>query len=113
MLISLNHEEPDRVPRFLFYTPEVQSKICSILNIDVVDNPYLFDIEVENDLMLCYRGISNIPGVYQEKYIGDKKLVDQIGNTITFFTRAHIVARDKEVALDEIKYFQKIAGIIK
>lgn len=75
MLISLNHEEPDRVPRFLFYTPEVQSKICSILNIDVVDNPYLFDIEVENDLMLCYRGISNIPGVYQEKYIGDKKLV--------------------------------------
>ena len=45
--------------------------------------------------------------------IGDKKLVDQIGNTITFFTRAHIVARDKEVALDEIKYFQKIAGIIK
>jgi uncharacterized protein (DUF3084 family) len=26
--------------------------------------------------------------------IGDKKLIDQIGNTITFFTRAHVVKSD-------------------
>ena len=69
--------------------------------------------------------------------IGDEKLLSQIGNTITYFTRTHIVkvsedvsgnidvAVDDEAAdldaeesmfeanLQEVKKWQKIAGIIK
>ena len=67
--------------------------------------------------------------------LGDEKLTDQIGNTITYFTRAHISqvdenedynsdvedisvedpAEDAEVgfALQEVKRFKKLAGIIK
>lgn len=54
------------------------------------------------------------------KSLGDEKLVDQIGNTITFFTRAHIVGQELEEeeteSLNEnkeYKRFQKLAGIIK
>ena len=66
--------------------------------------------------------------------LGDEKLTDQIGNTITYFTRAHVAtvdeaemdqdsvidvsvdnpAEDAVVGLDEsTKRFQKLAGIIK
>ena len=66
--------------------------------------------------------------------IGDEKLLSQIGNTITYFTRTHIVkvsedmsgnldvAVDDEAAdleaeenanLQEVKRFKKLAGIIK
>lgn len=36
--------------------------------------------------------------------MGDEKLVNQIGNTITYFTRAHVVRKDNEVAetLEEV-----------
>lgn len=47
----------------------------------------------------------------QAKQIGDEKLVDQIGNTITFFTRTHIVG--KETPINEVKRFKTLAGIIK
>lgn len=42
--------------------------------------------------------------------MGDEKLINQIGNTITFYTRAHIV---KEEDLFETKRMQRLAGIIK
>ena len=66
--------------------------------------------------------------------IGDEKLLSQIGNTITYFTRTHIVKvsedmsgnldieddneaetldAEAELNLQEVKRFQKIAGIIK
>ena len=45
--------------------------------------------------------------------LGDEKLVDQIGNTITFFTRSQIVKEEKEKMLQETKRMQRIAGIIK
>lgn len=46
--------------------------------------------------------------------LGDEKLVDQIGNTITFFTRSQIVKEEeKEEMLQETKRMQRIAGIIK
>jgi hypothetical protein len=51
--------------------------------------------------------------------LGDDKLTDQIGNTITFFTRSHIVGGDqKEASLEEIELYEmrrmkRIAGIIK
>jgi uncharacterized protein with beta-barrel porin domain len=51
--------------------------------------------------------------------LGDDKLTDQIGNTITFFTRTHIVGGEQkdanleEIELYEITRMKKIAGIIK
>jgi hypothetical protein len=53
------------------------------------------------------------------KTLGDDKLTDQIGNTITFFTRSHIVGGNQEDAsLEEIELYEmrrmkRIAGIIK
>ena len=72
VLIALDHKEPDRVPKYIFYTPEVFKKISDILNIDTGSNPYLFDIELENDLLMTYRGISNIPGVLHSEVSFDK-----------------------------------------
>ena len=34
--------------------------------------------------------------------LGDKKLMDQIGNTITFFTRAHVVEKPKGAVAEEL-----------
>jgi uncharacterized protein with beta-barrel porin domain len=51
--------------------------------------------------------------------LGDDKLTDQIGNTITFFTRSHIVGSEqKDASLEEIELYEitrmkRIAGIIK
>jgi len=50
--------------------------------------------------------------------LGDEKLTDQIGNTITYFTRAHIARVDEsgvneEEDLSESIRFKKLAGIIK
>ena len=51
--------------------------------------------------------------------LGDDKLTDQIGNTITFFTITHIVGGEQkdanleEIELYEITRMKRIAGIIK
>ena len=81
VLTSLNHEEPDRAPKYLFTTPEVFEKLVKALGIDVHEDPYIFDVELENDLMLCYRGISNIPGILREKCKENEKelLIDNWG----------------------------------
>lgn len=42
--------------------------------------------------------------------LGDEKLIDQIGNTITFFTRSHVVKTQE--GLQEVKRFKKLAGLI-
>jgi uncharacterized protein Veg len=50
------------------------------------------------------------------KQLGDKKLIDQIGNTITFYTRTHIVGteEDKDLELNESKNrMKKLAGLSK
>jgi hypothetical protein len=42
--------------------------------------------------------------------MGDEKLINQIGNTITFYTRQHVV---KEEELFEVKRMKVLAGILK
>lgn len=44
------------------------------------------------------------------KATGDEKLMNQIGNTITFYTRQHVV---KEEELFEVKRMKVLAGILK
>jgi len=45
------------------------------------------------------------------KTLGDKKLEDQIGNTITFFTRTHVVG--KEAVAEDLSMYRmlRIAGL--
>ena len=43
--------------------------------------------------------------------LGDKKLIDQIGNTITFFTRAHVVEKPKGAVAESI--FPMLKKILK
>ena len=48
--------------------------------------------------------------------LGDEKLEDQIGNTLTFFTRAHVVKEDMledeaEMGLEEVARMKKLAGL--
>ena len=47
--------------------------------------------------------------------LGDEKLADQIGNSITFFTRTHVVGQDQvaEEINEETNRMQKLAGIKK
>jgi len=52
--------------------------------------------------------------------MGDEKLMDQIGNTITYYTRAHVVSSTNEEAIAEeskenldesLARFAKLAGL--
>ena len=43
--------------------------------------------------------------------LGDKKLIDQIGNTITFFTRAHVVEKPKGAVAESM--FPMLKKILK
>ncbi len=45
------------------------------------------------------------------KDMGDEKLETQIGNTITYFTRAHVVKKDEAVAETSLK--ERIKEVIK
>jgi len=110
------------------------------INVDVEDEIDVDDVSKESDIEVK----SEIPGESadtaailglltkaQEKAegMGDEKLMDQIGNTITYYTRAHVVAETneevvaeetveekediKKEGLDEsLSRFKKLAGII-
>ena len=45
--------------------------------------------------------------------LGDKKLIDQIGNTITFFTRAHVVEKPKAAGAVAESMFPMLKKILK
>ena len=121
------------------------------VNIDVEDDIDIDDvsdkseIEVDSELSGESSDVSAILGLLtkaQEKAgdMGDEKLLDQIGNTITYYTRAHVVAEMedgdddpseekegarrgkrslkqtpemKEELNEEFARFQKLAGLIK
>ena len=116
------------------------------INIDVEDDIDIDDvsdkseIEVDSELAGEDADVSAILGLLtkaQEKAgkMGDEKLLDQIGNTITYYTRAHVVAENartdaeeegykdgmkdekedlkKEEVNEEFARFQKLAGLIK
>ena len=123
--------------------------------VDVEDNEEV-DVDIEKDVEIDDESVesdievdASMPGESADEVavqsllmkaqeeaakLGDEKLTDQIGNTITYFTRAHVAtvdeaemdqdsvidvsvdnpAEDAVVGLDEsTKRFQKLAGIIK
>ena len=109
-------------------------------DIDIDDVSKESDIEVKSELPGEDADVSAVLGLLtkaQEKAsdMGDEKLMDQIGNTITYYTRAHVVAEErddmdeaqdrsidrgeeekdvkKEELNEEFARFKKLAGLIK
>ena len=97
-------------------------------DVDVDDVSKESDIEVKSELPGESSDTAAILGLLtkaQEKAegMGDEKLMDQIGNTITYYTRAHVVtSTNEELELEEAKKeeldeslsrFKKLAGLIK
>ena len=112
-------------------------------DIDVDDVSDESEIEVDSELAGEDADVSAILGLLTKaqanaKELGDEKLMDQIGNTITYYTRAHVVAEEagddmgdtmreededmrnegikddkKEELNEEFARFQKLAGLIK
>ena len=117
------------------------------INIDVEDDIDIDDvsdkseIEVDSELAGEDSDVSAILGLLTKaqanaKDLGDEKLMDQIGNTITYYTRTHVVAEDnrkryekegdpridkkeeyrdmkKEEVNEEFARFAKLAGLNK
>ena len=100
-------------------------------DIDVDDVSKESDIEVKSEIPGESEDVAAVLGLLtkaQEKAegMGDEKLLDQIGNTITYYTRAHVVKSGdvaesvaeevteevKEVVNEEVKRFKKLAGLI-
>ena len=70
-------------------------------DIDIDDVSDRSEIEVDSELAGESADISAILGLLtkaqeEAKSLGDEKLLDQIGNTITYYTRAHVVASTNE-----------------
>ena len=102
-------------------------------DVDVDDESSKSEIEVDSELAGESSDTAAVLGLLtkaQEKAsaMGDEKLMDQIGNTITYYTRAHVVAStNEEVELEEVELeeakkeeldeslsrFKKLAGLIK
>ena len=99
------------------------------INVDIEDEVNIDDesdkseIEVDSELAGESSDTAAVLGLLtkaQEKAsaMGDEKLMDQIGNTITYYTRAHVVAstnedlENKELN-EEVLRFRKLAGLIK
>jgi len=96
-------------------------------DIDVTDNA---NVEMTGDKKEIQDNLQ--AALEAAKALGDQKLIDQIGNSITFFTRTHIVGKDEvaeEIGIDidnpatdaevgmkldeSINRMQKLAGLIK
>jgi hypothetical protein len=65
--------------------------------VDIDDESSESEIEVDSELAGEDADVSAILGLLTKaqanaKDLGDEKLMDQIGNTITYYTRAHVVA---------------------
>jgi|TARA_B110000091_G_C13622606_1_gene393644 hypothetical protein len=78
---------------------EIDIDIEDDINIDDVSDKS--EIEVDSELAGESADVAAILGLLtkaqeEAKSLGDDKLLDQIGNTITYYTRAHVVASTNE-----------------
>ena len=104
-------------------------------DVDVDDVSKESDIEVKSEVPGESEDVAAVLGLLtkaQEKAegMGDEKLLDQIGNTITYYTRAHVVKSGdvaenvaeevteevteevNEVVNEEVTRFKKLAGLL-
>ena len=112
-------------------------KVSEAEEVDVEDNEEV-DVDIEKDVEIDDESVESdievkgsMPGENADEVavqsllmkaqeeaakLGDEKLTDQIGNTITYFTRAHVATVDEEVVEplnEEVARFKKLAGLIK
>ena len=78
---------------------EIDIDVEDDINIDDVSDKS--EIEVDSELAGKSADVAAILGLLtkaqeEAKSLGDDKLLDQIGNTITYYTRAHVVASTNE-----------------
>ena len=108
------------------------------VDVDVEKDVSVDDEETESDISIK----TSVPGESEDveavqglltkaqqeaEKLGDEKLLAQIGNTITYFTRKHVVAVDEaveeiaeevteeaveEVINEEVSRFKKLAGLL-
>jgi len=83
-----------------------------------VDDTETVDVEAESEISPEVKATQDAltAAIEAAKALGDQKLADQIGNSITFFTRTHVVGKGQvaESQLnEETKRMQKLAGIKK
>ena len=83
------------------------------IDVDIEKDVKVDDVEKESDIEVK----SEVPGESEDvaavlglltkaqaeaEVLGDEKLMDQIGNTITYYTRAHVVTSTNESTGDEV-----------
>ena len=78
-------------------------------DIDIDDVSKKSEIEVDSELAGEDSDVAAILGLLTKaqanaKDLGDEKLMDQIGNTITYYTRTHVVAEDARTDAEEEGY---------
>ena len=74
--------------------------------VDIDDKSDKSEIEVDSELAGEDSDVVAILGLLtkaqsEAKALGDEKLMDQIGNTITYYTRAHVVATNEDLESGE------------
>ena len=128
----------DGAKSFLKEAEKVDVEDNEDVDIDIEKDVKIDDEEAESDIEVK----SEIPGESEDvaailglltkaqeeaSNLGDEKLMDQIGNTITYYTRAHVVAEVEDDGLEEmvddeevkeelneeLQRFRKLAGLIK
>ena len=77
--------------------------------VDIDDESSESEIEVDSELAGEDSDVAAILGLLtkaqsEAKALGDEKLMDQIGNTITYYTRAHVVATNEEQGMDPERF---------
>ena len=100
--------------------------------VDVEDNEDI-DVDIEKDVKVDDKSVEtdidvkgSMPGETEDEIevqsllmkaqeeaekLGDEKLTDQIGNTITYFTRAHVATVDEAEEMDEIAALPGASGV--
>ena len=77
--------------------------------VDIDDESSKSEIEVDSELAGEDSDVAAVLGLLtkaqeEAKGLGDEKLLDQIGNTITYYTRAHVVATNEEQGMDPERF---------
>jgi hypothetical protein len=92
-IVNINEEEAEE---------EVEDEVEDDIKLNSSDDDMINDIQ------------SNLENALEAaRNIGDEKLTNQIGNTLTFLMRTHIVQQGNQSELNESYRMKKLAGLIK
>jgi len=131
---ELVFDTAEREDFYMHLNPEADSTfpIDEAEEVDVEDNEKV-DVDIEKDVEVDDESVEtdidvkgSMPGEGEDEIavqsllmkaqeeaekLGDEKLTDQIGNTITYFTRAHVATVDEAEEMDEIAALPGSTGV--